>query len=174
MNIVLLVVAIFVALPLLIALFIPKSYEISSSIVIDRPKHEVFDYIKFLKNQDKYSKWVQADPNMRREFSGTDGTIGFVYAWNGNKQAGEGEQEITAITDGERINTELRFKRPMSNTAHTYMITEAITEHSAKVTWGMTGKSKYPANLITAMLKGTLKKDMDFSLGQLKTVLESQ
>ena len=174
MNIVLLVVAIVVAVPLLIALFIPRNYEITGTVVIEKPRHVVFDYIKFLKNQDYYSKWVQSDPNMRKEFRGIDGTIGFVYAWNGNKQAGEGEHEITAITFGERINTELRFKRPMSNTAHTYMITEAVTEHSTKVTWGMTGKSTYPVNLMTAMLKGVLRKDMDFSLGQLKTILEKQ
>jgi len=174
MNIVLLVVAILVALPLIIALFIPGNYEINRSIVIDRPKHEVFDYIKFIKNQDHYSKWVQTDPNMQKAFRGTDGTVGFVYAWNGNKQAGEGEQEITGVADGERITTEIRFKRPMSNIAHTYMVTEALTEHSTKVTWGMTGHSKYPVNLLTALLKGMLKKDMDFSLGQLKSVLEGQ
>ena len=88
MNIVLLVVAIVVAVPLLIALFIPRNYEITGTVVIEKPRHVVFDYIKFLKNQDYYSKWVQSDPNMRKEFRGIDGTIGFVYAWNGNKQAG--------------------------------------------------------------------------------------
>lgn len=37
------------------------------------------------------------DPNMEKEFKGTDGTVGFIYGWNGNKEGGEGEQEIKAF-----------------------------------------------------------------------------
>lgn len=37
------------------------------------------------------------DPNMRKNFKGTDGTVGFCYAWDGNKKAGKGEQEIIAL-----------------------------------------------------------------------------
>lgn len=172
MTTLLLIIGLIVVVPLLIAALLPKNYAVESHIVIDRPKHEVFDYIKLLKNQDHYSKWVQKDPEMRKDFRGIDGTIGFVYGWNSSKGAGEGEQEITSVNDGERITSEIRFKRPMATTAHIYQATEAITEHSTKVTWGMTGHSKYPANLMTAMLKGALKKDMDLSLQQLKAVLE--
>jgi hypothetical protein len=49
---------------------------------------------------------------MKKEFRGTDGTDGFVYAWDGNKNAGSGEQEIKRITDGDRIDLEIRFARP--------------------------------------------------------------
>ena len=62
-------------------------------ITIKKPRHEVFDYIKIPKNQENYNKWVMMDPNLKKDFRGTDGTVGFVFAWHGNKQAGEGEQE---------------------------------------------------------------------------------
>ena len=42
------------------------------------------------------------DPDMKREFKGMDGTVGFIYAWNGNKRAGEGEQEIKTIEEGKK------------------------------------------------------------------------
>lgn len=174
MNTAIIIILAIIALPLVLALFISKDYRIEREVTINRPKHEVFDYIKYIRNQDHYSKWVQTDPNMHKEFRGTDGTIGFVYAWNGNKQAGEGEQEITGITEGERITTELRFKRPMANTAHVYMDTEAATEHSTRVRWGFTGHSSYPMNLMTAMLSGVLGKDMETSLQQLKALLENR
>ena len=42
MTTVLIIIAAIIVLPLIIALFIPKEYKIERSIIIDRPKHEVF------------------------------------------------------------------------------------------------------------------------------------
>jgi len=174
MQTVLIIVAAIIALPFIIALFLPKEYGVDRSIVVNAPKHEVFDYIKYIKNQDYYSKWVMTDPDMKKTFTGTDGAVGFIYAWNGNSKAGEGEHEITGIIDGERLNSEVRFIKPFKNVGHLYMVTEALTEHSTRVTWGMTGKSGYPLNLMTNLMKGALGKDLDVSLNNLKTILENK
>jgi hypothetical protein len=174
MEIIIIITAAIIALPLVIALFIPKEYSVTNEIVINVSKHEVFNYVKLVKNQDHYSKWVMTDPNMKKTFTGSDGTVGFIYAWNGNKQAGAGEQEITGMAEGERITTEIRFERPFKAVGHIYMNTEAMSEHSTKVVWGMTGKSKYPINLMTAMMQGQLKKDMGISLNNLKQILENK
>ncbi|RZJ55092.1 MAG: hypothetical protein EOO45_30090, partial [Flavobacterium sp.] len=91
-----------VAIALLAAAFMRKEYLIEREITINKPKQEVFNYIKMIKNQDNFSKWNKADPAMKKEFSGTDGTVGFIYKWDGNDEVGTGEQEITKISDGER------------------------------------------------------------------------
>lgn len=174
MNIIIWIIVIILVVPAIIALFVPKEYGVESFTIINRPKHEVFDYIKYIKNQDEYSKWVKTDPNMKKTFTGVDGTIGFIYAWDGNKQAGAGEQEITGLTDGERITTEIRFVRPFKAVGHIYMTTEADSEHGTRVTWGMTGRSPYPMNLMTAMMKKTLRNDLSISLNDLKKILESR
>ncbi len=132
----------------------------------------MFEYIKHIKNQDYYSKWVMADPNMHKTFTGTDGTIGFIYAWNSEKKGGEGKQEITGLAEHERITTEIRFVRPFKTVAHTYQTTQTLINHSTKVVWGMTSTSPYPLNLMTALLKGGLAKDLDVSLNNLKQNLE--
>lgn len=111
---------------------------------------------------------------MKKIFTGTDGTVGFIYAWDGNKQAGAVEQEITGIAEGERITTEIRFERPFKAVGHTYMNLEAASEHSTKVTWGFTGKINYPLNLMTTMMKSTLTKDLGISLNNLKQILENK
>src|SRR6478752_6319146 len=98
-----------VALIFIVALFVPTKYTIQKEIIINKPKQEVFNYIKYLKNQDNFSKWVMTDPNMKKTYTGDDGTVGFVYAWDGNKQAGKGEQEIIKIAEGERLDVEVRF-----------------------------------------------------------------
>jgi len=47
-----------IALLLVVALFIPREYLIRREIIIERSASEVFNYIKFLENQDHFSKWV--------------------------------------------------------------------------------------------------------------------
>src|SRR5215208_2838022 len=106
---------------LIIALFSKKAYAISNAINIRRSNSEVFNYIRYLKNQDAYNKWVMMDPGMRKIFKGEDGKQGFVYAWDGNKKAGAGEQEIKKITGENRIDIEIRFKRPFKGLARSYM-----------------------------------------------------
>ena len=49
---ILIVLLIIIAIPLVGALFVKKSYSVEREIIIDKPKAEVFNYIKFLKNQD--------------------------------------------------------------------------------------------------------------------------
>jgi hypothetical protein len=174
MSIIIWIIIIALGIPAILALFIPKEYVIEAFTIINRPKHEVFDYIKYVNNQEEYSKWVKTDPNIKKTLTGVDGTVGYIYAWDGNSKAGAGEQEITGITDGERITTEVRFTRPFKNVAHFYIATEADSEHGTKVTWHMTGRSPYPMNLMTLMIKGTLRNDMSISLNDLKKILESR
>jgi hypothetical protein len=169
---VLLVIAIIIAIPLIIALFVKKEYSIVREVTINKPKQEVFNYVKYLKNQDNYSKWVQTDPNMKKDFRGNDGTVGFIYAWNGNSEAGEGEQEIQSITEGERVDVEVRMKRPMEAVNYAPITTEAISDNQTKVKWEFKGKSPYPLNFMNLFVDGLLGKDLEKSLVTLKGILE--
>lgn len=170
----LIIIAGLIALVLVIALFSKKGYTVQREIVINRPKQEVFNYIRLLKNQDHFSKWVMTDPNMKKEFRGTDGLVGFVYAWDGNKKAGKGEQEIMEITEGERLDVEIRFIKPFEGIAQVVFITTAIAEHQTKLSWSMTSAMKYPMNIMLLILnmENMLGKDLELSLSNLKTILE--
>ena len=169
-----LIIATIIAIPFILALFTQKNYSIERNIVINRPKHVVFDYVKHLKNQDHYSKWVMMDPNKKKTFRGTDGTVGFVYAWDGNKQAGKGEQEIIKIEEGERIDVEVRFERPFVAIAQTPFILEDLSDNETRLKWGMSSTMKYPMNIILLFMDTdkVLGKDLQTSLTTLKTVLE--
>ena len=162
-----------VVLLLSIALFIKKEYTIKREIVINKSKKIVFDYIRHLKNQEQFSKWVMTDPNMKKELKGTDGTVGFIYAWDSeNKQAGKGEQEIVKIIDGELLDVEVRFERPFKSTAKTPFKTVSVSENQTKVIWGMDGNNKYPMNLMNPIIDKLLGKDLEISLATLKNILE--
>ncbi|MEI6488000.1 MAG: SRPBCC family protein [Bacteroidota bacterium] len=170
--ILLLLLAGIIALLLIVAIYTRKDYIINREIVIDAPLHNVFDYLKHLKNQDEFNKWVMVDPEMKREFKGTDGTVGFIYGWNGNKKVGEGEQEIKSIVEGKKIETEIRFVRPMSSIAYSDLLTEPLSDNKTKVKWRNSGKMIFPMNLMVRMIERMLSKDMDISLINLKNILE--
>ncbi|MDZ4710061.1 MAG: SRPBCC family protein [Saprospiraceae bacterium] len=175
LNIVLVILGL-VALVLIVAAFAPKKYSISRNIVIYKSQAQVFDYIKHLKNQDQYNKWVMADPNMEKKYSGTDGTVGFIYAWDGNKKAGKGEEEIKAIVPNEKLDVEIRFIKPFEAIAQTPFRLESLSDQQTRVTWGMSSAMKYPMNIMLLFMniEKMLGGDMEISLGNLKKILESK
>ena len=71
-----------IVLALLVAAFVKKEYSVEREITLDHPKQVVFDYVKNLKNQNEYSVWAKIDPDMKTEFRGTDGIVGFVSGWD--------------------------------------------------------------------------------------------
>ena len=175
LAIILIVLAILVALFLLVALFVKKEYAIERETTINKPKQEVFDYIKLIKNQSIYNKWWLADPAARKKYQGTDGTVGFVAAWDSDdKKVGKGEQELKKITEGERIDYELRFIKPFEGKADAHMTTNATPENQTTVRWGFSSRMKYPMNIMLLLmnLEGMLAKDLEASLRNLKGTLE--
>ena len=171
---IIIIVASLVVILLIIAALAKKSYSVEREIIINKPSGVVFDYIRHLKNQDNFNKWVMMDPNMKKSFRGTDGTVGFVYAWNGNKRAGEGEQEITGITEGKMLDVEVRFERPFKAISKTPFVTESISGNQTKVKWGLSSTMNYPMNIMLAFMNmdKLLGKDLETSLGTLKNILE--
>jgi hypothetical protein len=117
-----------IALALIIALFMPKEYLIEREVVINQLKDTVFTYVKHFKNQNQFSVWSKTDTKMKKNFSGVDGTVGAIAVWESdNREVGIGEQEIKKITEGKRIDFELRFKVPFEATEKAHFTTEAIS-----------------------------------------------
>ncbi len=166
-----------VIIALIAALFVKKDYAVEREITINKPKQVVFDYVKMLKNQDNYTVWAAKDPNMKRTYTGTDGTPGFIAAWESqNKEVGTGEQEILKVTEGERIDSRLRFKKPFKSESDAYLVTEAVGDNQTKVKWGFKGTYSYPWNLMGLVMNMDEKVGGDFATGlsNLKTILEKQ
>ena len=176
MKIVFLVLSILVAIVvilLIVAIFFKKDYLVVRKIIINRPKQEVFDYIKYLKNQAEWSKWETMDPNMKTSYSGTDGTVGFVYGWESkNRKVGTGTQEVRKIIDGERIDWDYLFVGYPPTQC--YWATEAVSENVTQMEWGFEGRMKYPMNLMILFFDKMVGNDLDKELVSLKTKIESK
>lgn len=173
LSTILLVIAGIILLLLIISLFMKKDHYVKREIVINAPLQKVFGFLKLLKNQDQFNKWATTDKlNRKEEFKGTDGTVGFIYSWSGNKNAGQGEKEIKNIVEGKKIETEIRFVKPMRVTSYTIMETEFLSDNETKVYLINGGKLKYPINLMIPMAEKNFARDMDESLNKLKVILE--
>jgi len=174
---ILIVLGIIIAIPLVLAIFMKKEYTVERSTEINKPKDEVFNYVKHVKNQDNYAVWNKMDPAMVKEYRGEDGTVGFVYAWDSqNENVGKGEQEISKVNEGQSVEMELRFLKPFESKAQTALITEPISTNQTRVKWNFSGKMPYPMNFMMLFydMDEMLGKDLQQGLDNLKKTLETQ
>lgn len=164
-----------ILLALFVALFLPTDFQVERSAMINQPRDTVFNYIKYLKNQEIYGVWWKADPKMKKVYSGTDGQPGFISAWNSNKDdVGAGQQKIMAIQEGKRIDLELQFIEPFESTNKSFLATQKIEDNTTRVSWGIKGQMPYPMNLMGLFMnmEETLGQDLEKGLKNLKRILE--
>ena len=170
---ILIVLAVLIAIVLIVALFVSKDYAVEKSIIINKPKTEIFNYVKYLKNQNEYSKWAGMDTTMAKTFTGTDATPGFIAAWDSkNDKVGKGAQEIKKITEGQRIDYELRFEKPMKDVADAYMSTDSVAPDKTLVKWQISGHMMYPLNLMGLFMDKMIGNDLEIGLSNLKKLKE--
>jgi hypothetical protein len=173
--IVIISIAIVVAIFFILAAITKSEYTVTREIIIGQSKRDVFNYIKYLKNQDNYSVWVMMDPGMTKEYQGIDGTVGFSSAWNSdNKKVGRGEQVITAITDTGQLDTEIHFIKPFEGRAKASMKTGNVSPGKTQVIWTFTSKMAYPMNIMLLFMNmdKMIGGDLETGLSNLKNVLE--
>jgi len=110
---------------------------------------------------------------MEKEFVGTDGEVGAISRWKGNKEVGEGEQEITKVVEGQRIESRLRFFKPWKSESDAF-IAVAGSGDGSKVTWGFSGNNKFPFSIMTLFISmdKMMGKDFENGLQSLKENLE--
>lgn len=165
-----------VSIVLITAYFMPREYAVTKEITINRRADSVFNYIRYFKNQNEFSVWSKIDPKMKLTYKGTDGTVGAISAWESEvKDVGIGEQEVTKIIEGKRIDFALRFKKPMEDTAVAFMSTETVSNDQTKVKWGISGVMPYPINIMLPMMKmdQMIGNDLQKGLVNLKAKMEN-
>lgn len=162
-----------IVLILVAGIFMRRHHFVRREIVINASSRKIFDFIRLLENQDRFNKHAMTGGDRERKYTGTDGTVGFIYAWKGNKNAGEGEKEIRKIVDGKMVEMEIRFVKPMKTSATITMELEQVSDNQTRVLWSNAGTLGYPVNIMIPIMEKMLPKDMDASLVNLKNILES-
>ncbi len=174
MTVVYIVAAVFVIL-IILAAVAPNTYDVSRSIVINKPLGDVFQYLKYVKNQSYWGPWGLRDPAMKQTFTGIDGTVGFISAWESDhKQVGSGEQEITRIVENAEVECELRFLKPWKSVSIGYLKLYDEGNNQTKVVWGFHGRNNIPVSIMMLFfnMDKAIGKDFEEGLANLKSILE--
>lgn len=161
------------ALVVALGFFAKKTYHIERSIDIEAPRAMVFESVSQFKNMDKWSPWNELDPNMKKSYSGTDGTVGASFSWEGNKDVGAGKQTIQSI-GADRVDFLLNISEPFkADFPASFILTgdEKIT----KVTWTLDPVLPFPVNVwaMFTNVNEAMGKDYDRGLGNLKKHLDA-
>lgn len=163
-----------IVLIVILGMIAPNSFSMERSINVNVSQEKAFNALKSLRIQSQWSVWGQRDPNQENEYRGTDGEVGAVHFWSGNKDVGEGEQEITALEPNHLIKTELRFLKPFKATNDAWFKIEELGADSSKVSWGFSGDMKFPMNIMMLFMnmEKSLGKDFEQGLQNFKAYVE--
>jgi hypothetical protein len=170
------IIIVLIALAVIIlGAYLKNEYLIVREIIIHKPKHEVFNYVKYLKNQNEYSYYNRKDPETIKSYTGTDGEVGFTYIWSSKiNSIGSGKQTISKIVEAEEICCIIEFSKPLPLKSFASIALTEINENDTKVTWTFSSIYKFPLNIIIYFvdLEKLIGTDIASSLVTLKENLE--
>lgn len=93
---------------ILLGFVLPADVHVERETVIDAPQEEVFALISDFEEWDRWSPWVDRDPNAEYRMSGEG--VGARMEWTSDQRdVGTGSQEITALDPPNRMVTHLEF-----------------------------------------------------------------
>jgi uncharacterized protein YndB with AHSA1/START domain len=152
-----------------------ETYTVERSAAIDAPPSRVYAEIADFHNWTRWSPWEDVDPALERNYSGADSGTGAVYAWSGNRRAGQGRMEITEATEPSKVRIDLVFEKPWKARNDTLFTIEPEGSGS-RVTWTMTGKKTIMTKVMgifTSMDK-LVGSDFEKGLARLRATTETQ
>ncbi len=152
----------------------PDTFRIQRATSIKAPPERIFAVLNDFLRWDAWSPWEKKDPAMKRTFSAVTSGKGAVYAWEGNRDVGQGRMEIAESVAPSKVAIKLDFVKPFE----THNIVEFTLEpkgDSTNVTWTMNGPMPYVSKLITVFVNmdSMVGKDFETGLANLKAISEN-
>lgn len=141
------IIALLIAAILIYAVTQPDSFRIERSTSIKAPPEKIFPLLNDFHQWEAWSPWEKIDPAIKRSYSGASNGIGAAYAWQGNKDIGQGRMEIIESTPFSKMLIKIDFTQPFE--AHNTI--EFTLEHqgdSTQVTQAMYGPSPFISKLM--------------------------
>jgi uncharacterized protein YndB with AHSA1/START domain len=151
----------------------PDTFRVQRAANINAPPEKIFAFINDFKAWSSWSPWETKDPAMKRTYSATASGKGATYAWEGNKEVGQGRMEIADSIAPSKIVLKLDFLKPFE--AHNVVEFTLKPERDAtSVTWAMQGDTPYFAKIIHLFINmdSMVGKDFESGLAKLKAAAE--
>ena len=151
----------------------PADFKVERSATMRAPAPAAFAQVNDFQNWQAWSPWEKVDPALKRSYDGPKAGTGAVYAWQGNKDVGEGRMTITESRPGEVVRIKLEFFKPFAAVNDT-LFTFKPSGEGTTVTWTMSGRNNFVSKAMCLfvnmdrMVGGMFEQ----GLAQMKTVVE--
>ncbi|MCB9184921.1 MAG: SRPBCC family protein [Flavobacteriales bacterium] len=169
---ILLGLAVIIVLILVIAATKPNTVRYERSTVIHAAPERILPHLIDFRAWQPWSPWEKLDPDMERNYSGTDRGVGAKYAWSG-KKAGAGTMEVLAV-DVDSVDIDLRFTRPFKNDCVVWFRC-APQGADTKLIWTMDGPQIFMGKVMSVFMnmEKMIGKDFETGLAGLKREAEN-
>lgn len=154
---------------------LPQTAHVERSVIVAKPKHEVFNFLSDFRNFTQWSPWHDLDPDTQYNYIGPRTGVGAKMLWQSeHPQVDEGWQEIIASEGQDLIKIQLVFGNDTGGGTVHYRLHEVAG--GTEVTWQYDsdfGNNPF-GRYIGLMMDNMLGPYYESGLKNLKNTLEIQ
>jgi uncharacterized protein YndB with AHSA1/START domain len=151
----------------------PDSFRVERTASIKAPPDKIYPLIEDYHKWTAWSPWEKKDPTMKRTYGGAASGKGATYAWDGNKEIGQGEMVIADATSPSHVVIAMHFIKPFDSRS-TAEFTLQPKGDGTDVTWAMHGPSPFLSKVIGIFfnMDTMIGKEFETGLANLKGIAE--
>ena len=166
-------VVVFILVVAVVGLFLPTTYRVKRSIVINAPTEKVHEYVGNLSKWEKWSPWEEEDPTLVVTLGEKKSGVGASESWVGD--SGDGAVTITESSPSRGVKYDLLFNGGEYESEGSIAY-EALPEGRTEVTWAMSGDmgKSVTGGYFALLMDSIVGKMFDKGLANLKSIVESQ
>ena len=172
-KIIAIIIVVLIVAVLIFAATKPDTFRVQRAASIKAPPEKVFELINDFNRWAIWSPWEKKDPGMKRNFGTVTSGKGATYAWEGNRDVGQGSMTIAESVPVSKITLNLDFLKPFE--AHNSVeFTLESKGDVTNVTWAMQGPAPFISKLIQVFcsMDSMVGKDFEAGLANLKAAAE--
>ncbi|MBI4807802.1 MAG: SRPBCC family protein [Nitrosomonadales bacterium] len=172
LKLVVLVVVVLLTIVLVYVATRPDTLHVERAIDIKASPEKIFGLINDFRQWNDWTPYNK-DPAMKKTYSGSASGKGAMYAWEGNKEVGQGEISITGSTPSSEVALELHMIKPFEG-RNSVVFSLSRAGDSTRVTWSLDGKQNFISRLMGLIfnMDKMIGGDFEVGLARLKTVAE--
>lgn len=172
LKLIVIAVIVLLAIVLIYAANRPDTIHVVRSIDIKATPEKIFPLIN---DFHQWSDWTpyNKDPAMKKTYSGSASGKGAMYAWEGNKEVGQGEIAITGSTPSSEVALDLHMIKPFeARNAVVFSLSKA--GDSTRVKWSLVGTQNFMSKFMGLIfnMDKMIGGDFEVGLARLKAVAE--
>lgn len=171
-----LILLIIIAIACIYVAFLPSTFKVERSIVINSSEATVWNGINKLNNFKLWNPWLKRDTTSEIAVKGNDGELGAVFSWNSKSdEVGSGQMTISKVVPMVQSDYKLQFLKPFESSSNVSMSMEKA-DGGYKATWSMSGDQGFGQRFFMMFMggmDGAVGKDFEAGLKSLKELCEN-